>query len=407
MDAAEGTRRDPMRPRWGAPGGLTAAALAWAAVGWFGGWFGGPGLSVGVVIEVDPLAIALGVGIALSLVAEASGWLLRRGPVRLLRAGALIGVAGLLALVTDGLAELGAALIGLSGAVSVLATWTLLAGSAARMSMVTAVSSVAGLLAPLVLITLDLLDRWVPLAVLNPIALLVVLAPMAPLLVLAVLPVRSAGAAPHHEPVVGTADRVAVLPVVLAWTAVVLAVAVEFYFVISSTFYLRGGGMSAVLSAVVAFPLGMVVGRTLGARMRPVPAAVTRRRLRWAATVTAAATVVVALDPGVVGVALGLGVAGLGLSLAYPLSYSLLVGVPGLTVRRSAAFGAGASGVAILAMPAALFLLWFAGAWRWMLLLPLLLLGLLVLVTIPGTTPQVGAPTAPDPGLPPLPAAAP
>jgi MFS family permease len=70
--------------------------------------------------------------------------------------------------------------------------------------------------------------------------------------------------------------------------------------------------------------------------------------------VVVAGTLVVAVPNAPVPVVVGLAVAGLGTAAFYPVTLARLVQVPGMSVARGPAFGALASGTAILVAPVVL-----------------------------------------------------
>jgi fucose permease len=127
---------------------------------------------------------------------------------------------------------------------------------------------------------------------------------------------------------------------------------------------------------------------------------VLRRRLRLAAVVTAAATLAVVAGPWLL-TAAGLLVAGLALATTYPTALSLLVRVPGLSLRLATSLGVAASGVAISAAPLALAAIAGVTDLRLAFLLPLPLLALLVIAVHPRwAPPAVPGPREPRPVAP-------
>ena len=140
----------------------------------------------------------------------------------------------------------------------------------------------------------------------------------------------------------------------LGWLRVVLAVAVEFCFVVWAVARLVATGLPTATAALLgsAFPIGMAVGRAIGP-------------IHWrdwspvvpAGALAAAGTLLVSLFDVPAAVAVGLVVAGLGVALLYPVTLAALVAIPGLSPARLAAIGALASGTAILLAPAALAVL--------------------------------------------------
>lgn len=136
------------------------------------------------------------------------------------------------------------------------------------------------------------------------------------------------------------------------WATIVVAVSIEFCFTIWSTTRLQATGLPAGAAAAAAttFLVGMAAGRLAAPHLiaRRVPVILVGCGL------AAAGTVVVALFDAPVPVTLGLALAGLGVAPFYPVTLARFVQVPGLPTARAAAYGALASGTAILAAPATL-----------------------------------------------------
>ncbi|TDO54137.1 hypothetical protein EV651_116141 [Kribbella sp. VKM Ac-2571] len=293
----------------------------------------------------------------------------------------------------------GGLLVGLGGALLVLVAPLMLNGpmAAARLSRVNAVASGTGILAPLAIGTLDGL---------GPSGRYAMLAAAPPLLLLAVLTRRSRplqatnarDAAPPQwnaederpgeragepagapawgaeggrsgpevpvlidsAPAVGLGGkwrrvgRRVVMDVGAGWLRVVLAVSVEFCFVVWAVARLVASGLPTAAAALLgsAFPIGMAVGRAIG----PI------RYRGWSpvfpsGALAACGTILVSLFDAPAVVALGLVVAGLGVAPLYPVTLAALVATPGLSSARLAAVGAMASGTAILVAPALLAVL--------------------------------------------------
>ncbi|MFF0342096.1 MFS transporter [Kribbella sp. NPDC004875] len=264
----------------------------------------------------------------------------------------------------------GGLFVGLGGALLVLVAPLMLNGptAAARLSRVNAVASGTGILAPLAIGALDGL---------GPSGRLAMIAAAPPLLLLAILTRRvqpNHTKAPETQP--GAAAPVAVLidsaPAVglgrkwrrvgrrvamdvgVGWLRVVLAVSVEFCFVVWAVARLVATGLPTATAALLgsAFPIGMAVGRAIGP-------------IRWrgwspvlpSGALAACGTLLVSLFDVPTVVALGLVVAGLGVAPLYPVTLAALVATPGLSSARLAAIGALASGTAILFAPAILAVL--------------------------------------------------
>lgn len=148
--------------------------------------------------------------------------------------------------------------------------------------------------------------------------------------------------------------RRVVMDVGAGWLRVVLAVSVEFCFVVWAVARLVASGLPTAAAALLgsAFPIGMAVGRAIG----PI------RYRGWSpvfpsGALAACGTLLVSLFDAPAVVALGLVVAGLGVAPLYPVTLAALVATPGLSSARLAAVGAMASGTAILVAPALLAVL--------------------------------------------------
>jgi hypothetical protein len=283
------------------------------------------------------------------------------------------------------------------------------------LSRVNAVASATGILAPLAIGTLDGL---------GPSGRLAMLAAAPPLLALALLTRRHAGGRasaeeaerpdaappaageradatagqvseerPEHSavpvlidsaPAVGlgrkwrrVGRRVAV-DVGVGWLRVVLAVAVEFCFVVWAVARLVASGLPTATAALLgsAFPIGMAVGRAIGP-------------IRWrgwspvfpSGALAACGTLLVSVFDVPAVVALGLVVAGLGVAPLYPVTLASLVAIPGISSARLAAVGAMASGTAILVAPALLAVLARIVELRTAYLVTLPLIGVLFLLS--------------------------
>lgn len=287
-------------------------------------------------------------GVGLLLMGAVGPLVLRRGPRPVLRGASLVAAAGAALLATGPtavLAAAGALLLGTGAAGLVMVTPALLRGPAvgARLSKVNAVSSVCGVLGPL---SVGLLDSRLGSG------RLALLLAVPPLLALAAWARRAAG--PPLAPA-APASRPATRRVAVARTAVVLGVSIEFCFTIWAAARLQDAGLGAgpAAAAAVAFLLGMAVGRfgapwLIGRGVPVVPIG---------CAVVAAGTLVVAVPEAPVPVVAGLAVAGLGAAAFYPVTLGRLVQVPGMSVARGPAFGALASGTAVLVAPVVLAVL--------------------------------------------------
>ena len=184
----------------------------------------------------------------------------------------------------------------------------------------------------------------------------------------------------------------AVAGVARRWAAIVLAVAVEFCFVVWGAGRLTetgvGDGTAAALAS--AFPIGLAVGRM---------ALPTLMRRGWppitaGATTTAAATALLVTGTSQVTAALALVLAGLGVAAFYPVLVVRLFALPHLPGRRAASLSTMASGTAILAAPAVLGILGDEWGLRISFLVTIPLLTALVWVARPGeeaATPASGS----------------
>ncbi|GAA3133855.1 fucose permease [Kribbella aluminosa] len=311
--------------------------------------------------------LSSGFAVGLMLVAVVGPRMLRRwamptvlalGSVVCAVGAVLIGVApSYVVAITGGL------LVGLGGALLVLVAPLMLNGPAAasRLSRVNAVASGTGIFAPLAIGTLDTL---------GPTGRLAMLAAAPPLLFLAFLTPRSRQTHQSEEPPIPVlidsapavglgrkwrrVGRRVVVDVGAGWLRVVLAVSVEFCFVVWAVARLVASGLPTATAALLgsAFPIGMAVGRAVG----PI------RINGWSPVVpssvlAAVGTLLVSLFDGPAVVAGGLVVAGLGVAPLYPVTLAALVATPGISSARLAAVGALASGTAILVAPALLAVL--------------------------------------------------
>ncbi|TDD44540.1 MFS transporter [Kribbella antibiotica] len=264
------------------------------------------------------------------------GVVLRVGSLVCAFGGALLALAPVYAVVV-----VGGLCVGLGGALLVLVAPLMLHGptAAARLSRVNAVSSAAGILAPL---TIGLIDA---LGISGRVAMLVA---VPPLLVLAVLKGPDIQAPALSEAPSGHAVG---RTVALGWLRVVLAVGVEFCFVVWAVARLVDSGVTLAVAALLgsSFPIGMAVGRAIGpVHWRGVPPVVIGGSLAIVGTLFVSLLNAPAL------IAVGLVIAGIGVAPLYPVTLAALVAMPGLSPTRLAALGALASGTAILITPAAL-----------------------------------------------------
>ncbi|MEV6271092.1 MFS transporter [Kribbella sp. NPDC051936] len=337
--------------------------------------------------------LSSGFAVGLLLVAVVGPRMLRRWQMpTVLGLGSVVCALGavLIAVAPSyGVAIAGGLLVGLGGALLVLVAPLMLNGpaAAARLSRVNAVASGTGILAPLAIGTLDGL---------GPSGRLALLAAAPPLLALALLTRRSKAGKRTQDveppvpvlidsaPAVGLGrkwrrvGRRVVVDVGVGWLRVVLAVAVEFCFVVWAVARLVAAGLPTATAALLgsAFPIGMAVGRAIGP-------------IRWrgwspvfpSGLLAACGTLLVSMVDVPAVVALGLVVAGLGVAPLYPVTLAALVAIPGISSARLAAVGAMASGTAILVAPALLAVLARVVDLRTAYLVTLPLIGVLFLLS--------------------------
>ena len=299
------------------------------------------------------LVSTFGVGL---LVVGLSGRLLLRADallvLRVAAGGLAVGAVLLGTAPTLLVAGLGGAVLGLSGAAVVLVTPVLVAGpkSPSRLQRVNAAASAASVAAPLLLGGVALAGGG------GRLALLVAVPPLVALAVRrgpSASPTAGAGqqrGSDQLESAFTTADRGGVAA---AWTPIVMAVSVEFCFVVWGASLLQDTGLTSGSAAATAatFPLGLAVGRVLaGWRARAAPVAA-------ASVVVALGSLLTTAAQAPAPAAAGLLVAGLGVAPLYPATLAALVSRPDLRPGDGAALGALASGTAVLLAPAGLGLL--------------------------------------------------
>jgi MFS family permease len=272
--------------------------------------------------------------------------ILRHGAEPVTRIGAVLVVAGVAALgFGNGLPLLiaGGLLQGAGCSAFLIATPALVGpeGRARRLAVAVGISSVAGLLSP---VLVALLDR-------GPVTGRVALAvPVLWLIPIALRRLRAADGMGIGRPAaVATSGRGrASAGTRRRWLVIVLSVAAEFCFWTWGAARLVDAGAAdgTASGLAAAFAVGMALGRMIGPRsvgsLDPV---------RLSSIVTAAAAVVVILDvplPILVGALLA---AGLGIAVLYPVSLALLLDDPDLDEGRLIALAAYASGVAITITP--------------------------------------------------------
>jgi hypothetical protein len=340
-------------------------------------------------LAVLPSAFAVG----LLLIAAVGSIVLRTdAKLPVLRVGALVCAAGAVLLAVAGnlvVALAGGLFVGLGGALMILVVPMMLSGprAALRIARANAISSTTGIFAPLVIGTLDSVGPTGRLAMLLAAVPLVLLVPLT-----RCYQADGAGipVSPANDVVVGRAGGLSLMTggtgrrpwgsVFGGWSRVVLAVAVEFCFVIWAVARMLATDLPAGKAALLAsaFPIGMAVGRVIGpVKVRRVSA------LLPAAVLAAVGTVLVTAFNTPVPVAIGLGVAGLGVATMYPIVLADLISIPGVSPAHLASLSACASGVAILLAPAALAALAGVLELRAAFLIPLPLLVLMLLIRRP------------------------
>ncbi len=312
-----------------------------------------------------------GFGVSLLLFGAAGTWLLSAGPARLLcgtAAGLAAGMALLAASPSVLAAQTGALLAGVGGAGLVLVAPTLLAGDAlgARLTRVTAASSIASVAAPLLISAVNATTGKGRLALLLPLPALLWLVAVslrrhtrAPGALAASMPIDDAPSASRASPRASrqlesalsrrlSARAPVALRAAVGWLCIVLAVSAEFAFVVWGAARLQDTGLRApaAAAAAAAFPIGMAAGRLVAPRL---PAALPLVPLGAGLAVAAALAVAAPLAAPLVTAAMA--AAGLGIAVLYPVMLARLVRTPGLGPDRGAALGAAASGTAALASP--------------------------------------------------------
>ncbi|MEV8378207.1 MFS transporter [Kribbella sp. NPDC056861] len=338
-------------------------------------------------LAVLPSAFAVG----LLVVAAAGSFVLRTdAKLPVLRAGALVCAIGTVLLAVAHnlvVALVGGLLVGLGGALMILVVPLMLSGprAAIRIARANAISSTTGIFAPLVIGTLDSIGPTGRLAMLLAAIPLVLLVPLtrsyrAPTTDERAVNIVVAGGAGDLSLMTGGTARRPWGSVFGGWSRVVLAVAVEFCFVIWAVARMLATDLPAGKAALLAsaFPIGMAIGRVIG------PVKVERvSALLPGAVLAAAGTVLVTAFDTPVPVTIGLGVAGLGVATMYPIVLADLISIPGVSPAHLSSLSACASGVAILLAPAALAALAGVLELRAAFLIPLPLLVILLLIRRP------------------------
>lgn len=331
-------------------------------------------------------------GAGLLVIAATGRFVLRAGPRPALAVSSVaLALGALLAAFGPNLEAvfLAAILQGLSASVMVLVAPVMLTESAdIRLTRVNAASSLVGIAAPLFVgaaVNLGMPGRW---------ALLTLVPLLAWLLILLLRHARpttepravATRTGNDPEPSADGADRPRprVFAVVRRWLAVVMAVSVEFSFVVWGVTRLAATGVGTGLAAIlgIAFPVGMATGRLAGPWLiRRLPA------VPFGAGVAAAGTILVVAGQTWPFVTAGLVVAGLGVATMYPVTLARLMAVEDLAPQHGAAVGAAASGTAIVIAPVALAAIATVVDLRLAFLLPLPMLAILLALHGRGQTP--------------------
>lgn len=326
-------------------------------------------------------------GVGLVVVAALGRLVLRPGAQVALAASALtLGIGALLVAVAPSLVLVfvGAVLQGLGAAVMVLVAPVILAESAdIRLTKVNAVASLVGVAAPVLLgVAAGLgIGGRLPLLILVPMLawLLWLLLRQRPTASGPTGPTMPDTAPPATTPATRPRRRTALR----RWLAVVMAVSVEFCYVVWGVSRLRDAGLDTSLAAIVgiAFPVGMTAGRFVGPWViRRLPAVL------FGATVAVVGTLLVVVGSHWWLVAAGLVTAGVGVATLYPVTLSSLMATPRLNPAHGASLGALASGTAIVSAPVVLAAVASQVDLRWAFLVPIPLL--LLLLGLHGSPPR-------------------
>jgi hypothetical protein len=290
-----------------------------------------------------------GFGAGLLLVGLTGERLLRLGTWRMVRISAVaVALGGLLLALAFALplAQAGALVLGIGAAGVVLVCPVILAGpgAAAQLTFATAVSSVAGIVSPLLLSAAEASLGHGRLALLLPVpALLWLATTRRP----ASLPAQAAAPARPRARLAGRSR----LAAARAWVTLMFAVSPEFFFVVWGAARMQDSGLgpAGAAAGAAAFPVGMALGRLLVPRLiGRLPVVAAGVALALAGALLCAAPV----GPALATAALAL--AGLGISPLYPMLADQLMRTPGLDLGRGSALAALGSGVAVLGAPLAL-----------------------------------------------------
>lgn len=334
-------------------------------------------------------------GLGLLIVAVAGRWLLRRGPRPPLLGCAIGFLVGSLLVALSGnlvLIFAGTLLQSIAAAVLVLLAPVILATDTdVRLTRVNAIASLVGITAS------PLIGVVAGMRISGRLGLLV-LVPMLGWLLWMLLapgvrrprpePAPAAEASSTPLDVASGRERPRARPAAVArrWLAIVMAVSVEFCFVVFGVTRLGATGLDTSLAAIlgIAFSVGMTGGRFAGSWLiRRLPA------VPFGAGVAIGGTLLVAFTNTWPTVAAGLVIAGLGVATLYPVTLAQLMSVPELPPSHAASLGAFASGTAIVLAPIALAALAGVVDLRLAFLIPIpLLIALVVLHGRPARAPR-------------------
>ena len=337
--------------------------VAMAAVGYYVAAMGAVVAILATEFEVPAESlgwVGSSYGLGLLIVAVAGRWLLRRGPRPPLLGCAIGFLVGSLLVALSGdlvLIFAGTLLQSIAAAVLVLLAPVILATDTdVRLTRVNAVASLVGITAsPLIGVVAG---RGVS-GRLGLLVLVPMLGWLLWMLVASSLRPRQPEPAPATEPPSAPPDfaperrrrRARPGAVARRWFAIVMAVSVEFCFVVWGVTRLWATGLDTSLAAIlgIAFSIGMTGGRFAGPWLiRRLPA------VPFGAGVAIAGTLLVAFTNSWPTVAAGLVVAGFGVATLYPVTLAQLMSVSGLPPSHAASLGAFASGTAIVVAPIAL-----------------------------------------------------
>lgn len=315
-------------------------------------------------------------GVGLIVAAVAGRWLLSRGPRPALIGCAISFLVGTLLVALPASLPLifaGTLIQSIAASVLILLAPVILATDIdIRLTRGNAIASLVGITAS------PLIGAIAGTGVSGRLGLLVIV-PMLVWLLWMVLasPASHADPAPAAADTPEPVDRARPATVARRWFAIVMAVSVEFCYVVWGVTRLRATGLDTSTAAIlgIAFSIGMTTGRFAGPWViRRLPA------VPFGASVAIVGTLLVSLTNTWPTVAAGLVIAGLGVATMYPVTLSRLMGVPGLSPAHGASLGAFASGTAIVAAPIALAALAGVVDVRLAFLIPIPLLVTLVLL---------------------------